>query len=120
MRGWSRSGQGATGGACWATTPKDSGVTVLSKWPILREEQYIHKDSCDSHRWPNKGFDHAELNVGPFDGDGRAGDRAGLRGGGEAAQMRTGTGTGTPTAPPPRAPRSAAPPLPRQHRDTPH
>lgn len=115
--GWNRSGRGATGGACSATTPEDGGVTVLSKWPIVRKEQYIHKDACGSDRWPNRGFVHAELNVGPFGGDGRAGDRAGLRGGGEAAQMRT--GTGTPTAPPPRAPRSAAPPLPRPHRDTP-
>ncbi|MFB6990619.1 sphingomyelin phosphodiesterase [Streptomyces sp. NPDC056304] len=61
--GRSRSGWDATGGAYSATTPEDGGVTVLSKWPIVRKEQYIYKDACGSDWWSNKGFVYAELNV---------------------------------------------------------
>ncbi|MFJ1845745.1 sphingomyelin phosphodiesterase [Streptomyces sp. NPDC088146] len=61
--GRSRTGWDATGGAYSATTPEDGGVTVLSKWPIVRKEQYIYKDACGSDWWSNKGFVYAELNV---------------------------------------------------------
>ncbi|WP_285564297.1 sphingomyelin phosphodiesterase [Streptomyces sp. RTGN2] len=61
--GRSRSGWDATGGAYSATTPEDGGVTVLSKWPIVRQEQHIYKDACGSDWWSNKGFAYAELNV---------------------------------------------------------
>lgn len=61
--GRSKSGWDATGGAYSATTPEDGGVTVLSKWPIVRKEQYIYKDACGSDWWSNKGFVYAELNV---------------------------------------------------------
>lgn len=43
MVGRSKSGWDATGGAYSATTPEDGGVTVLSKWPIIRKEQFIYK-----------------------------------------------------------------------------
>ncbi|MEU6478538.1 sphingomyelin phosphodiesterase [Streptomyces sp. NPDC047017] len=62
--GRSRSGWDATGGAYSATTPEDGGVTVLSKWPIVREEQYVYPDACGSDRWSNKGFAYVVLNVG--------------------------------------------------------
>ncbi|MFB6942481.1 MULTISPECIES: sphingomyelin phosphodiesterase [unclassified Streptomyces] len=61
--GRSKSGWDATGGAYSATTPEDGGVTVLSKWPIVRKEQYIYKDACGSDWWSNKGFVYAELDV---------------------------------------------------------
>ncbi|MFE9811346.1 sphingomyelin phosphodiesterase [Streptomyces sp. NPDC005548] len=61
--GRSRSGWDATGGAYSATTPEDGGVTVLSKWPVLRREQYVYKDACGSDWWSNKGFAYVVLNV---------------------------------------------------------
>ncbi|AOP48859.1 sphingomyelin phosphodiesterase [Streptomyces lydicus] len=61
--GRSRSGWDATGGAYSAVTPEDGGVTLLSKWPILRKEQYIYKDACGSDSLSNKGFVYAVLDV---------------------------------------------------------
>lgn len=61
--GRSRSGWDATSGSYSATTPEDGGVAVLSKWPIVRQEQHIYKDACGSDWWSNKGFAYAELNV---------------------------------------------------------
>ncbi|MFE2022498.1 sphingomyelin phosphodiesterase [Streptomyces sp. NPDC059499] len=61
--GRSKSGWDATSGAYSATTPEDGGVTVLSKWPIVRKEQHVYKDACGSDWWSNKGFAYAELNV---------------------------------------------------------
>ncbi|MFE0098818.1 sphingomyelin phosphodiesterase [Streptomyces sp. NPDC059009] len=61
--GRSKSGWDATGGAYSATTPEDGGVTLLSKWPILRKEQYVYKDACGSDSYSNKGFVYAVLDV---------------------------------------------------------
>nr|AFG28173.1 putative phospholipase [Streptomyces sp. enrichment culture clone 1 MDM-2011] len=61
--GRSKSGWDATGGSYSATTPEDGGVSVLSKWPIVRKEQYVFKDACGSDWWSNKGFAYAQLNV---------------------------------------------------------
>ncbi|MEU5584911.1 sphingomyelin phosphodiesterase [Streptomyces chrestomyceticus] len=61
--GRGRSGWDATGGAYSATTPEDGGVTLLSKWPLLRKEQYVFKDACGADSWSNKGFVYAALNV---------------------------------------------------------
>lgn len=61
--GRSKSGWDATGGAYSATTPEDGGVTVLSKWPVLRKEQYVYKDACGADWWSNKGFAYVVLNV---------------------------------------------------------
>lgn len=61
--GRSRSGWDATSGSYSAATPEDGGVTVLSKWPIVRQEQHIYKDACGSDWWSNKGFAYAELDV---------------------------------------------------------
>ncbi len=61
--GRSTSGWDATGGAYASTTPEDGGVTVLSKWPIVRKEQVVFKDACGADRWSNKGFAYVVLNV---------------------------------------------------------
>ncbi|MBX9397337.1 sphingomyelin phosphodiesterase [Streptomyces sp. TRM72054] len=61
--GRSKSGWDATGGAYSATTPEDGGVTILSKWPILRKEQWVYKDACGADWWSNKGFAYVVLNV---------------------------------------------------------
>ncbi|MEU6874136.1 sphingomyelin phosphodiesterase [Streptomyces sp. NPDC046751] len=61
--GRSKSGWDATSGAYSAVTPEDGGVTVLSKWPIVRKEQHIYKDACGSDSWSNKGFAYTELDV---------------------------------------------------------
>ncbi|KUL48358.1 sphingomyelin phosphodiesterase [Streptomyces sp. NRRL F-4489] len=61
--GRGRGGWDATGGAYSALTPEDGGVTLLSKWPILRKEQYVYKDACGSDSYSNKGFVYAVLDV---------------------------------------------------------
>lgn len=61
--GRSRSGWDTTGGAYSAVTPEDGGVTLLSKWPVVRKEQYIYKDACGSDYFSNKGFVYAVLDV---------------------------------------------------------
>ncbi|MEV6567893.1 sphingomyelin phosphodiesterase [Streptomyces kronopolitis] len=61
--GRSRGGWDATGGAYSAVTPEDGGVTLLSKWPVVRKEQYIYKDACGSDYFSNKGFVYAVLDV---------------------------------------------------------
>ncbi|MER5932166.1 sphingomyelin phosphodiesterase [Streptomyces sp. NPDC002054] len=61
--GRSKSGWDATGGAYSTTTPEDGGVTILSKWPIVRKEQYVYKDACGADWWSNKGFAYVVLNV---------------------------------------------------------
>ncbi|MGW5343246.1 sphingomyelin phosphodiesterase [Streptomyces sp. NPDC004050] len=62
--GRSRTGWDATGGAYSTTTPEDGGVTILSKWPIVRKEQVVYKDACGADWWSNKGFAYVVLNVG--------------------------------------------------------
>lgn len=61
--GRSKSGWDATSGAYSATTPEDGGVTILSKWPIVRKEQHVYKDACGSDWWSNKGFAYVVLDV---------------------------------------------------------
>jgi sphingomyelin phosphodiesterase len=61
--GRSRTGWDATGGSYSSTTPEDGGVAVLSKWPIVRKEQYVYKDACGADWWSNKGFVYAVLDV---------------------------------------------------------
>ncbi|MFF8414718.1 sphingomyelin phosphodiesterase [Streptomyces omiyaensis] len=61
--GRSKSGWDATGGSYSATTPEDGGVTILSKWPIVRKEQYVYKDACGSDWYSNKGFAYTVLDV---------------------------------------------------------
>ncbi|TGA99053.1 sphingomyelin phosphodiesterase [Streptomyces sp. MZ04] len=63
VMGRSKDGWEATGGAYSATTPEDGGVTILSKWPIVRKEQYVYKDACGSDWYSNKGFVYAQLDV---------------------------------------------------------
>ncbi|MFE0427237.1 sphingomyelin phosphodiesterase [Streptomyces sp. NPDC058953] len=61
--GRSRAGWDATGGAYSATTPEDGGVTVLSKWPVVRKEQYVYRDACGGDWFSNKGFVYTVLDV---------------------------------------------------------
>ncbi|WP_372407046.1 sphingomyelin phosphodiesterase [Streptomyces luteireticuli] len=61
--GRGRDGWDATGGSYSASTPEDGGVTVLSKWPIVRKEQFVFKEACGSDKWSNKGFAYAVLDV---------------------------------------------------------
>ncbi len=61
--GRSKSGWDATGGAYSTTTPEDGGVTIFSKWPVLRKEQYVFPDACGSDWYSNKGFAYAVLDV---------------------------------------------------------
>ncbi|MDQ8706263.1 sphingomyelin phosphodiesterase [Streptomyces sp. LHD-70] len=61
--GRSKDGWDATGGRYSATTPEDGGVTVLSKWPVLRKEQYVFADACGADWYSNKGFAYVVLNV---------------------------------------------------------
>ncbi|MEU6658752.1 sphingomyelin phosphodiesterase [Streptomyces sp. NPDC046821] len=61
--GRSKDGWDATGGSYSTTTPEDGGVTLLSKWPIVRKEQFVYKDACGSDWYSNKGFVYAVLDV---------------------------------------------------------
>ncbi|WP_430542544.1 sphingomyelin phosphodiesterase [Streptomyces iconiensis] len=61
--GRSKSGWDATHGAYSATTPEDGGVTVLSKWPVVKKEQYVYKQACGGDYFSNKGFVYAVLDV---------------------------------------------------------
>ncbi|WP_329558353.1 sphingomyelin phosphodiesterase [Streptomyces uncialis] len=61
--GRGKGGWDATGGAYSATTPEDGGVTVLSKWPVVRKEQYVYKDACGGDWFSNKGFVYTALDV---------------------------------------------------------
>ncbi|MEU7647921.1 sphingomyelin phosphodiesterase [Streptomyces huasconensis] len=63
VMGRGKDGWDATGGAYSSVTPEDGGVTVLSKWPITRKEQYVYKDACGSDAYSNKGFVYAVLDV---------------------------------------------------------
>ncbi|MER7758488.1 sphingomyelin phosphodiesterase [Streptomyces sp. NPDC097619] len=63
VMGRSKDGWDATGGAYSATTPEDGGVAILSKWPIVRKEQYVYKDACGADWWSNKGFVYTVLDV---------------------------------------------------------
>ncbi|MFJ8587394.1 sphingomyelin phosphodiesterase [Streptomyces sp. NPDC093595] len=64
VMGRGKDGWDATGGAYSATSPEDGGVAVLSKWPIVRKEQYVYKDACGADWYSNKGFVYVVLNVG--------------------------------------------------------
>ncbi|WP_434599253.1 sphingomyelin phosphodiesterase [Streptomyces sp. A5-4] len=63
VMGRSKDGWDATGGSYSATTPEDGGVAILSKWPVVRKEQYVYQDACGSDWYSNKGFVYAVLNV---------------------------------------------------------
>ncbi len=92
VMGRSKSGWDATGGSYSAATPEDGGVAVLSKWPIVRKEQWVYKDACGSDWWSNKGFVYAVLNVNGTKvhvvGTHAQSTDSGC-GAGEAAQMRS-------------------------------
>ncbi|WP_010473848.1 sphingomyelin phosphodiesterase [Streptomyces sudanensis] len=63
VMGRGTSGWDATAGAYSAFTVEDGGVAVLSRWPIVRKEQYVYKDACGADRHSNKGFVYAVLDV---------------------------------------------------------
>ncbi|MCQ0025381.1 sphingomyelin phosphodiesterase [Streptomyces somaliensis DSM 40738] len=64
VMGRGTSGWDATAGSYSPVTVEDGGVAVLSRWPILRKEQYVYKDACGADRHSNKGFVYAVLDVG--------------------------------------------------------
>ncbi|WP_033251820.1 sphingomyelin phosphodiesterase [Kitasatospora phosalacinea] len=61
--GRSTSGWDATSGGYSGATPEDGGVLLLSRWPVLRKEQYVFEDACGADWWSNKGFVYAQINV---------------------------------------------------------
>ncbi|MFJ6695179.1 sphingomyelin phosphodiesterase [Streptomyces sp. NPDC091272] len=61
--GRSKSGWDATGGSYSATSAEDGGVTVYSKWPIVRQEQFVYKEACGGDWFSNKGFAYVVLDV---------------------------------------------------------
>ncbi|CAL9557764.1 sphingomyelin phosphodiesterase [Streptomyces sp. enrichment culture] len=61
--GRGRDGWDATGGSYSSLTPEDGGVMVLSRWPVLRREQYVYQDACGADWWSNKGFAYVVLDV---------------------------------------------------------
>ncbi|MFH8591245.1 sphingomyelin phosphodiesterase [Streptomyces rimosus] len=61
--GRSRDGWDATGGNFSSWTPENGGVAIVSKWPILRKEQFIYADACGADWYANKGFAYTVLNV---------------------------------------------------------
>ncbi|MFJ8693051.1 sphingomyelin phosphodiesterase [Streptomyces roseolilacinus] len=63
VMGRGTSGWDATGGSYASATPEDGGVAVLSRWPILRKEQYVYKDACGADWYSNKGFVYVVLDV---------------------------------------------------------
>ncbi len=63
VMGRGKTGWDATGGAYSSLTPEDGGVSVLSKWPIVRKEQYVYKDACGADWYSNKGFVYTVLDV---------------------------------------------------------
>lgn len=60
--GRSSSGWDATTGYRWQTS-EDGGVAVLSRWPIVRQEQHIFADACGGDWFSNKGFAYVELDT---------------------------------------------------------
>ncbi|MFJ4654586.1 sphingomyelin phosphodiesterase [Nocardia sp. NPDC088792] len=62
--GRSKSGWDATSGKYSNFTAEDGGVTVLSKWPIVRKEQILFENGCGADWLANKGFAYVVLNVG--------------------------------------------------------
>ncbi len=60
--GRSASGWDHTSGYRWETS-EDGGVAVLSRWPIVRREQYIYQDACGGDWFSSKGFAYVELDT---------------------------------------------------------
>lgn len=61
--GRSKDGWDATGGSWSDIAPEDGGVTILSKWPVLRKEQFVYDHGCGADYLSNKGFVYAVLDV---------------------------------------------------------
>ncbi len=61
--GRSKSGWDATGGSWSDIAPEDGGVTIFSKWPIVRKEQFVYDHGCGADYLSNKGFVYVELDV---------------------------------------------------------
>ncbi|QIS13853.1 sphingomyelin phosphodiesterase [Nocardia arthritidis] len=61
--GRSRDGWDATGGKYSDFTAEDGGVTVMSKWPIIRKEQVLFQNGCGADWTANKGFAYVVLDV---------------------------------------------------------
>lgn len=61
--GRSKKGWDATGGSWSDIAPEDGGVTILSKWPVVRKEQFVYDHGCGADYLSNKGFVYAVLDV---------------------------------------------------------
>ncbi|MBU7600658.1 sphingomyelin phosphodiesterase [Streptomyces sp. P38-E01] len=61
--GRSRDGWDATHGAYSGASVEDGGVAVLSKWPIVRSEQYVYEEGCGIEALSQKGFVYTVLDV---------------------------------------------------------
>lgn len=61
--GRKKDGWDATGGSWSDIALEDGGVTVLSKWPIIRKEQFVYDHGCGADYLSNKGFVYAVLDV---------------------------------------------------------
>lgn len=61
--GRSPSGWDETLGSYSKLTPEDGGVTILSKWPITHQIQYVYSNGCSQDWFANKGFAYARLEV---------------------------------------------------------
>jgi sphingomyelin phosphodiesterase len=61
--GRNKKGWDDTGGSWSDIAPEDGGVTILSKWPIVRKEQFVYDHGCGADYLSNKGFVYAVLDV---------------------------------------------------------
>ncbi|NBI30300.1 sphingomyelin phosphodiesterase [Chengkuizengella marina] len=61
VMGRSNSGWDETLGSYSNFVPEDGGVSIVSKWPIEEQIQYIYKNGCGVDYYSNKGFVYAKI-----------------------------------------------------------
>ena len=59
--GRSKNGWDSTSGSYSSTVFEDGGVTIVSKHPIVKKEQYVYKNGCGEDYHSNKGFIYAKI-----------------------------------------------------------
>ena len=55
--GWQK-----TSGTYRKVKPVSGGVGIVSKWPIVEQEQHIYKNGCGADKLSNKGFAYIKIN----------------------------------------------------------
>ena len=55
--GWQK-----TSGTYRKVKPVSGGVGIVSKWPIVEQEQHIYKKGCGADKAGNKGFAYIKIN----------------------------------------------------------